>query len=213
MAIRIKKAKRSIGKKLFFILPLLMCLSGLYLLVLVLTPVYYPPPEPLKGWNEPVPEKAEITEQRVYIPRLSLNLKFDDTENALNNGLWHRYPNRGDPEKGGNFILAGHRFELAPTPSETRRKSPLYHIDKLEVGDYLYSDFNGKRYLYEITKKFNVKPTQVEIEAPSEDAKLTLYTCTLGGENDGRNVVEAKLSKTDVDPNIDLKVNAAADQS
>ena len=205
---KVRETKQNIWKKLLFIVPVLMGLTGVYLLILVLTPVYYPPPEPQKDWNEPIPKKVEVTEQRIYIPRLSLNLKFGDTESALNDGLWHRYPDRGDPQKGGNFILAGHRFELAPTPAEIHRKSPLYHIDKLEVGDYLYSDFNGKRFQYEITKKFAVKPTQIEIENPSKDAKLTLYTCTLGGENDGRNVMEAKVLKADVDPNLDLKVNA-----
>ena len=201
-------SSRKIWKKLFLIIPVLMCLTEIYLLVLILTPVYYPSPQPQKDWNEPVSKKIEVTEQRIYIPRLSLNLKFDDTESTLNDGLWHRYPSRGDPEKGGNFILAGHRFELAPTPAETRRKSPLYHIDKLEVGDYLYADFNGKRFQYEITKTFVVKPTQIEIEGPSNEAKLTLYTCTLGGENDGRNVVEAKILTSNVDPNLELKVGA-----
>ena len=57
-------------------------------------------------------------------------------------------------------------------------------------------DFQGKRYGYEIIEEKSVKPTQVEIEAPvpeGEDAKLTLYTCTLKGESDGREVFIAKL--------------------
>jgi sortase A len=110
---------------------------------------------------------------------------------VLDNGAWHRHPERGDPEKGGNFILAAHRFELGPTPSETQRKSPLYHIDKVEVDDDIQIDFNGKRYDYRVAERLAVKPTQTEIEAPSDVAKLTLYTCTLGGETDGREVLIA----------------------
>lgn len=205
--IQIKRSKRGTWKKKFWLLPpVFVCMTGLYLLVLVITPAL-PSPQPLKNWNEPVSKKVEVTDQRLYIPRLSLNLKYGDTENSLNDGLWHRHPDRGNPEAGGNFILAGHRFSLAPTPSETYRKSPLYYADKLEVDDYLYADFNGKRYRYTITKKFEVKPTQIEIEAPSKEPKITLYTCTLGGENDGREVIEAKLSKVDIDPNKELELH------
>jgi sortase A len=127
---------------------------------------------------------------------------------VLDNALWHRYADRGDPAKGGNFILAGHRFELAPTPQETRRKSPLYHIDKIQVGDYIYADFNGERYQYRVTRNYSVKPTQTEIEAPSETPKMTMYTCTLGGEWDGREVIEATLVKDKVDPSEELKVSS-----
>jgi sortase A len=159
------------------------------------------PPSPKSPWNEPVQQHAaELAEQRLYIPRLSLNLQYESDQRVLNNGLWHRYPERGEPEKGGNFILAGHRFELGLTPGETRRKSPLYHIDKIQVGDYIYADFNGKRYQYEITRRYTVKPNQTEIEAPSDTPKMTMYTCTFKGTSDGREVLEAKLIESDVDP-------------
>jgi sortase A len=38
-----------------------------------------------------------------------------------------------------------------------------------------------------------VQATQTEIEAPSTEAKLTLYSCELGGADTGRIVVTAKL--------------------
>ena len=71
-------------------------------------------------------------------------------------------------------------------------KRQFYHIDKLAVGDKIVIDYIGTRYGYEIEKIFTVKPTQVEIEAPSTDAKLTLYTCELDGSDAGRVVVVAK---------------------
>lgn len=67
---------------------------------------------------------------------------------------------------------------------------------------------NGRRYQYEITKKYEVKPTQIEIEASSNEAKLTLYTCTLQGENDGREVFEAKLLKVDIESDKQLEVHS-----
>ena len=65
-------------------------------------------------------------------------------------------------------------------------------IDKLSVGDQIIVEFNGKRYGYQISEHKEVKPTQTEIEAVSEESKLTLYTCTLKGESDGREVFIAK---------------------
>ena len=188
-------------RKLWLILPLAAMLAGVYLLLLVFAPAYNAPAPSTSSqnnWNKPVP-RTELTEQRLYIPRLSLNLLYADEQRALREGLWHRFPERGDPEDG-NFILAGHRFEIGLTPGETKRRSPLYHIDKIQAGDYIYADFNGKRYQYEVTRKYKVKPKQTEIEEPSSVAKMTLYTCTLKGEADGREVLEAKLIKDNVDP-------------
>jgi sortase A len=196
-------------KWLWIIVPIIAATGGLYLFLLVASPALSPPPKPSKtSWNEPVPAVPGLHEQRVYIPQLSLNLLYADGQSALNDGLWHRYPGRGDPEKGGNFILAGHRFELGLTPGETKRKSPLYHLDKVAVGDYIYADFNGKRYQYKVTARYKVKPTQIEIEAPSNTAKMTLYSCTFKGSADGREVIEAMLVAKNVDPKIKLAVSS-----
>lgn len=152
------------------------------------------------SWNVPVahsPEKAQ--ESRLYIPRLKLNLPYAaGDESVLNDAIWHRYPERGDPERGGNFILAGHRFEMGLTPGETRHKSPLYHIDKLQKDDFLYVDFKGKRYAYKVIERLTVAPNQTAIEAASTEPKLTLYTCTFKGASDGREVILAQLVERDI---------------
>ncbi|MCA9336972.1 class E sortase, partial [Candidatus Saccharibacteria bacterium] len=102
------------------------------------------------------------------------------------------YPERGNPEKGGNFIIAAHRFSIQPTPQSTIEKSPFYNIDKLAVSDKIVIDYDGARYGYEVEKVFDVKPNQIEIEAPSKESKLTLYSCELGGADAGRIVYVAK---------------------
>lgn len=184
---------------------------GAYILLLVTAPVIYSPP-PQTAWSKPWPKpQTELPEQRVYIPRLALDLPYKSgDQRALNDALWYRFPERGDPEKGGNFILAGHRFEIGFTPGETRRKSPLYHLDKLQTGDYIYADFNGRRYQYEVTRRYAVKPNQTDIESPSATPKMTLYTCTLEGQADGRDIVEAKLLKKDVNPDEKLALSKTA---
>jgi len=146
------------------------------------------------SWNAPVVfSDGELTGDRLYIPRLKLNILYKAGDaSVLDNAAWHRYPDRGNPQEGGNFIIAAHRFEIGLTPSETRRKSPFYKIDTLQLGDKIYADFQGKRYVYEVSRKYEVKANQTEIEDRSSDAKMTLYSCTLQGSADGREVVEAK---------------------
>lgn len=171
-------------------LGLVMFAAGLYLLVLVLTPNI-----PVLSATKRIDVKSlpEPREDRIYIPKIGVNITYKaGDESVLDDGAWHRFPERGDPAKGGNFIISAHRFEVGLTPGQTQRKSPFYHVGKLEVNDQILIDFNGKRYGYQITEKSTVKPTQTEIEAESDEAKLTLYTCTLRGESDGREVLVAK---------------------
>ena len=187
------------------IIAVILLAAGVYLLWLSLGSAAYIPSSP-KVWNAPVPQEVNrLRENRLYIPKLKLNLTYvSGDQRVLRDHIWHRFPERGDPEQDGNFILAGHRFEIGLTPGETKRKSPFYHINLLKPGDKIYADFNGKRYEYEIIKRFSVAPTQIEIEAESETPKMTLYTCTLKGEKDGREVIEARLSQKNVDPTVPL---------
>lgn len=57
--------------------------------------------------------------------------------------------------------------------------------------------WNSKPHTYKVSRTHEVKPNQVEIEDPTEDDKLTLYTCTLGGSYDGRLVIEALPVETE----------------
>ncbi|AGL62027.1 putative sortase family protein [Candidatus Saccharimonas aalborgensis] len=190
--LKIKK-RRSIGIPRIALLgtALLLLSGGLYLLLLVASPSLAPliTMKPIEVRSLPAPQ---ATDNRVIIPKIGVNIPYDKGAASLDRGAEWRYPERGNPEKGGNFIIAAHRFSIQPTPQGTIEKSPFYHIDKLAVGDKIVIDYIGTRYGYEIEKIFTVKPTQVEIEAPSTDAKLTLYTCELDGSDAGRVVVVAK---------------------
>lgn len=138
--------------------------------------------------------EQQISENRLYIPKIDVNVPYaSGGVEALENGAWWRHPQNGDPVKGGNFILSAHRFIMGLTPQQTQRKSPFYNINKLTVNDEFIVDYEGKRYTYVIKEIFAVKPDAIEIEAPTEDDRLTLYSCTLGGANDGREVFIAKL--------------------
>ncbi len=169
----------------------LLLLGGLYLLTLVSAPAIAPviAQKPIVVTELPKPTAAE---NRIVIPKLGVNIPYAPAEASLDRGAEWRHPTRGNPVDGGNFIIAAHRFSIQPTPQGTIEKSPFYRIDKLAIGDEIIIDYQGKRYGYKISQLIDVKPTQVEIEAPSTDAKITLYSCDLGGAQSGRIVVIAE---------------------
>ena len=165
--------------------------GGLYLLSLVAAPTIAPivamKPIDARELKEP-----EVGVNRIIIPKIGVDIPYGEGEVALDKGAQWRWPDRGNPEKGGNFIIAAHRFSIAPTPMETAKKSPFYHVEKLTNGDTILVDFDGKRYGYEINNQLSANSDQVEIEDPSETPKLTLYSCGLGGASDKRIVFTAK---------------------
>ncbi len=139
-------------------------------------------------------DDATDNRNRIQIEKINLEVPyFTGGAGELDKGAWHRFPERGNPEKGGNFILSAHRFNIGTTPAETKLRSPFYNLDKLKVDDAMRVYFDGKWYDYKVTKVYSVKPNEIQIEAPSKEAKLTLYSCSLGGSADGRIVIEAKL--------------------
>ena len=190
--LKIKKTKKKASwSQLVGLLALVMMAGGIYTLGLVAAPTVAPLIT-MKPIDVKALQKKKKKDNRIVIPKIGVNIPFAPGEASLDRGAQWRYPERGSPEKGGNFIVAAHRFSIQPTPQGTIEKSPFYHIDKLVVGDKLVVDYEGTRYGYEITKMFDVKPTQIEIEAPSTEPKLTLYSCELGGAEEGRVVIVAK---------------------
>lgn len=125
------------------------------------------------------------------IEKLGLNLPIGTKESDLKKGAWQRYAERSNPVKGGNIVLAGHRFELGWTPSQTKKRSPFYKLNILVPGDVIKIMFEGKPYRYIVQKTYHVLLTDTWIEDDSVAPKLTIYTCDLGGSDQGRLVVEA----------------------
>lgn len=176
-----------------FLLVASICLVvvGVYLAYLLLTPKL----PILAGPSEidlNTTDDATDNRDRIQIEKINLEVPFfTGSAEELDKGAWHRYPDRGDPKDGGNFILSAHRFSIGTTPAETKKRSPFYNLEKLEVGDTMRIFYQDRWYTYTVTKKYNVKPNATEIEAPSETSKLTLYSCSLNGSADGRIVIEA----------------------
>lgn len=107
-------------------------------------------------------------------------------ENTLNHGVVH-LPIGSTPDKGGNTILIGHRF------SYTAPKGIFYFLNKVQVDDEIGLVWNNKTYTYKVASVRQVRPTETSVEAPTADARLTLYTCTPLWNPKDRLVVVAEL--------------------
>lgn len=170
----------------------LAALAAIYTLYLQKTPAI----EPLtknqqKVFLSTVPVVSKTN--RLIIPKIGVDSEiFSGNASVLNKGSWHRFPDRGDPDIGGNFILAAHRYVAQWTPQRTVKQSVLYNIKQIIIGDTITIDWKGKRTVYIVTEIKTVKPNDSTIELITSSPQLTLYTCTLKGVNDGREVVIAK---------------------
>lgn len=181
--------KKPARKIIIVLISLLLIGAGVYILVLT------------QASNLPISSSIDLNtaddkndmRNRIQVEKMNIEVPYfkDNTPATLERGIWWRFPDRGNPEKGGNFILSAHRFYLGKTPQGTKARSPFYKLDTLSDGDKIKVFYEGKWYEYEVTKKYAVKPNATEIEAESAEPKLTLYTCSLQGSTDGRVVIEA----------------------
>lgn len=193
--IKYRIGKRSGGyfiykRKVLNIVSVLLLISGVYLLLLIRSPVMNVGAGII---NSKVEAEIPVSVNTLKIPKIGVSTPYySGDQSVLEKGAWHRYPDKGNPSIGGNFILSAHRFNLGLTPQRTKAKSPFYKIDKLEIGDDIYVSYGGKDYHYKVDRVYDVSRSAVEIEAPSKEAKLTLYSCSLLGEKNGRVVIEAK---------------------
>lgn len=199
MSLHLEPATKRRKNYILPIIAVIMIASGIYLLALISTPLIMS--QTINPKNNSTSQlisktKYKITENRLYISKIDINLPYaSGGAETMEHGAWWRKPENGNPKDGGNFVLSAHRFIMGLTPQQTLRKSPFYNIDKLMVGDEMVIDYNGARYIYVISEKRSVKPEAIEIEQRTDQPQLTLYSCTLGGANDGRDVLIAKLKK------------------
>jgi sortase A len=89
---------------------------------------------------------------------------------ALRKGVWH-IPKTSTPDKQSNTVLVGHRFTYSG-------QAVFYHLDKVKVNDPIVVKWQGRTYVYEVKNILVVPPTAVEVEAPTKEPRLTIYTCT-----------------------------------
>jgi LPXTG-site transpeptidase (sortase) family protein len=114
-----------------------------------------------------------IEGDRIVIPSMQLDqpIYTGSDMRTLNKGLWLR-PVASTPDKGGNTVIAGHRFTYS------NPRGTLYFLDRVKPGDEIGVFWHGKKYLYRVSESKVVPATATEVESPSAISQLTLYTCT-----------------------------------
>ena len=98
-------------------------------------------------------------------------------------GLWPKTALPGSP---GNTVIAGHRT------SHTR---PLFNIDKIVIGDFIYFYMPTGTAKYKVTKKQIVKPNDVWITRQTRASIATFFACHPLRSTKERYVVTASLVK------------------
>lgn len=123
----------------------------------------------------------------LIIPALGLQeaILEGDSEYTVNGGVWRR-PKSSTPAAGSNTVLVGHRFTYSG-------KSVFYNLDKVKTGDEILVYWDEKAYTYKVESAIVLPPEAVEVEAPTDDSVLTLYTCTPLLTAKDRLVVRARL--------------------
>lgn len=134
------------------------------------------------GLPEPIPQGNILV-----IPRLLMQEAVHDGAGAeaLQQGVWRR-PHTSTPDKNSNTVLVGHRFTYDGA-------SVFYHLDKVKTGDEIILYWQGKKYHYSVDRVLIVSPNAQEIEAPTDEPMLTIYTCTPLWSARDRLVIQAKL--------------------
>ena len=115
------------------------------------------------------PAADSLTSLRVVIPRLGMDLAVFEgvSAKALRRGPGHLpgTPCPGLSRAEGNCVLTGHRDSFF-RPLSNAREGDLV---ELRAGD------RSRR--YRLVRKIIVRPEQVEVVAPTGEARLTLLTC------------------------------------
>lgn len=134
--------------------------------------------------SDPAPAQNTLA-----IPKLDMREEVYGgiNQQALNNGIWH-LPHSSSPDKGGNTVMAGHRFTYDGN-------AVFYNLDKVSVNDNITLYWQGKRYDYAVTAINVVPPTDGRLVADTEEPTLTIYTCTPLWSAKDRLVITAKLAE------------------
>ena len=138
----------------------------------------------------PATEADYTGPNKIVIPSIFIDQPILEGPNiyTANEGIW-RLPWTSTPDRGGNTVLIGHRFMYSQTPAV------FYNLDKIRLGDRMAVFWDNTRYVYEVDEIKTVSPQQIDVEAQTDDSRLTLYTCTPLWTSNNRLVIIAKEIK------------------
>jgi sortase A len=150
---------------------------------------------------------AEVgPDPRLVIPKINVDVPaiygvgydHDSQMAAMEKGVAHfAIPGANSkPGEVGNTVLSGHSSNDLFDSGDY--KFIFAQLDKLNAGDTIYTNYEGKRYTYVVTKKEVVKPTEVsKLIYTTNKPMLTLITCTPLGTAINRLLVTAEQISPD----------------
>lgn len=123
----------------------------------------------------------------IEIPSINLSQGLVEgmSDNVLQYYLGH-FEDSAKPGEKGNFVVAGHRV--------SDYSEAFVNLYKVESGDDIIVKANKKEYIYKIDENFIVDPSRVDVLDKTDDATITLITCTVGAKE--RVIVKGKLIET-----------------
>ncbi len=132
--------------------------------------------------------EREESKNYLIIPSILVDSEINEgpDEKVLKNGVWRR-PFTSVPSQGGNTVLVAHRFLYTNGPKT------FYHLNKIKINDKIVIFWEGSEYEYRVSEVLEVGKDEVWVEDYSDEAILTLYTCTPLWTAEKRLVVRAKL--------------------
>lgn len=131
---------------------------------------------------------AVSADPRLIIPKISVDVpivwdadasSLDSLNKAMDKGVaWFNIQGASArPGENGNFVLSGHSSNEWLDGGQY--KSIFAPLERMQVGDTIYVNYNSKRYIYQITGTKVVKPTDVEaLHIGTDKPRITLITCT-----------------------------------
>lgn len=140
-------------------------------------------------------DKIDVKEYSLSIPKLNLeNLRVTVGGDDLSKSLVHYLPT-SKPGQYGKVAIFGHST-LPQLYDKNNYKTVFTYLPKLDVGDKIDIDIEGKKYEYEVFDMYIVSPDKVSVLDQNFNASyLMLVTCVPPGTWKERLIVEAKLKQ------------------
>ncbi len=169
---------------------------------------------------DPASDIIVSPEPRLIIPKINVDVPViydvatDEASqlSAMEKGVAH-FPVPGansKPGQIGNTVLSGHSSNDLFDPGAY--KFIFSQLEKMQVGDTIYANYEGVRYTYVITKTEVVRPSEVnKLIYPTNKPVLTLITCTPLGTALNRLLVTAEQVSPDPAQAIAAPATGATD--
>lgn len=167
---------------------------------------------------DPTVETNVGPESKLIIPKINVEAPiafgvsndYDSQMKAMETGVAHfSIPGASSvPGQTGNTVLAGHSSNDAFVNGDY--KFIFAQNEKLQTGDTIYVNYQGKRYAYKITTKEVVMPEEVsKLVYPTDKPVLTLVSCVPLGTALKRLLITAE--QVSPDPTVATTAPAADD--